>query len=195
MGEVYLETIKKKAKELSIPLIFWDESGFPLSPIRGTTWCEVGKPIVLRECYSRGSQTGLGMITMTPARQLMKFRFTMFSGSMNTEWMIFFLTMVHYYYGCKKVMIILDSLPAHLSAQKYFERTHPDWFLFEYLPSYSPELNPVEQCWNHMKNVSMANYVPMCREQLETKACEAAQRINDEKKLLTAFFQHAKRSL
>jgi hypothetical protein len=46
-----------------------------------------------------------------------------------------------------------------------------------------------------MKNVSMVNFVPMCIEQLEAKACEAAQRINDEKKLLTAFFQHAKLSL
>jgi len=33
--------------------------------------------------------------------------------------------------------------------------------VFEYLPSYSPELNPVEQCWQMMKNVFMANFVPL----------------------------------
>jgi len=173
-------------------LIFWDEGNFSLAPIRGTTWCEVGKPIELRETYSRQSQTGLGMITMTPVRQQLQFRFTMFDGGMNTEMMIFFLTMVHYYYGCNKVMIILDRLPAHLAAEKYFERVHPHWFLFEYLPAYSPELNPVEQCWNHMKNVEMANFVPMCIEQLEEKACQAVNAINKEPKLLQAFFLHAK---
>jgi len=189
-----LEAIEKKAKKLGITLIFWDETGLGLSPIRGTTWCEVGKPIVLRETYSRQSQTGLGMITMTPVRQQLEFRFTMFDGAMNTELMIFFLTMVRRYYG-KQVMIIFDSLSSHISAQKYFERVHPDWFLFEYLPSYSPELNPVEQCWQHMKNVSMANFVPICMECLEKKACEAVQVINSDPKLLPAFFHHAKISL
>ena len=192
MGKLYLETTKKKAQELGIPLMFWDESGFSLSAIRGTTWCEVGKPIVLRECYSRQSQTGLGMITMTPKQQRLKFCFTMFDGAMNVEWMIFFLTMVHDYYGCKKVMIIFDGLSSHIAAQDYFERTHPDWFLFEYLPSYSPELNPVEQCWQYMKNVAMVNFVPMGIKQLGAKADEAVQAINNDPKLLPAFFQHAK---
>jgi hypothetical protein len=194
VGESDLETIEKKAKRLGIPLIFWDESGFSLLVIRGTTWCEIGKPIVLRETYSRQSQTGLGMITMTPQRQLLEFRFTMFEGAMNTEWMIFFLMMVRRYYGTQ-VMIIFDGLSSHLAAQKYFEQRHPDWFLLEYLPPYSPELNPVEQCWQHMKNVSMANFVPMCMNGLEKKAFEVAQEINNDPKLLQAFFQHAKLSL
>jgi transposase len=38
-------------------------------------------------------------------------------------------------------------------------REHSGWFLFEYFPAYSPELNPVEQCWQYMKNVQMANFV------------------------------------
>ena len=97
MGNSDLETIEKKAKKLGITLIFWGEGGFSLSPIRGATWCEVGKPMELRETYSRQSQTGLGMITMTPVRQLLEFRFTMFDGAMNTEMTIFFLTMVRRY--------------------------------------------------------------------------------------------------
>jgi transposase len=103
--------------------------------------------------------------------------------------------MVHRYYGNKKVMIIFDRLPAHIAAQNYFERTHSDWFLFEYLPSYSPELNPVEQCWQQMKNVLMANYVPMSIDDLVEKTLEVAQEINHDPKLLPAFFHHAKLAL
>ena len=47
MGEADVAATQKKAKNLGIPLIFLDESGFSLSPIQGTTWCEVGKPFVL----------------------------------------------------------------------------------------------------------------------------------------------------
>jgi transposase len=189
-----LEAIEKKAKKLGIPVIFLDESGFSLSPIRGTTWCEIGKPMVLREIYSRHTQTGLGFLTMTPELQRLNFRFTIFSGAINTEDVIFFLTEIHRYYKTK-VMIIWDRLSAHISAQKYFERVCPGWFLFEYLPSYSPELNPVEQCWNQMKNVIMVNYVPCCINNLVAETLEAAQIINNDPKLLAAFSHHAKLAL
>lgn len=186
--------IKKKAKRLGIPLILLDESGFSLSPIRGTTWAEVGKPIVLRETFSRQTQTGLGFITMTPKQQRLHFRFTIFSGAVNTEDMIFFLTEIHRHYHCR-VMIIFDRLSAHVAAQKYFEGTHPDWFLFEYFPVYSPELNPVEQCWQQMKNVLMSNFVAKSREEVVAKALESAQVIDSDPKLLAAFFHHAKLAL
>jgi transposase len=150
MGDANVATPQKKAKRLGIPVIFLDESGFSLSPIRGTTWCEVGTPILLRERFSRQSQTGLGFLTLTPIQQRLNFRFTIFSGVINTEDVIFFLTNIHRYYG-GKAMIIFDRLTSHISARNFFERVHPNWFVFEYLPSYSPELNPVEQCWQMMK--------------------------------------------
>jgi len=189
-----VETHEKKAKKLGIPLILWDESGFSMSPIRGTTWAEIGKPVVLRETFSRHTQTGLGFITMTPIQQRLNFRFTIFDGAINTLDVIFFLRMIHQYYG-KQVMILWDRLSAHLAARNYFEREHPDWFIFEELPSYSPELNPVEQCWQMMKNVLMANFVPMSVEHLKEKACEAAKIIDNDPKLLAEFFHHAKLAL
>jgi transposase len=175
-------------------LILWDESGFSLAPIRGTTWAEVGKPVVLRETFCRHTQTGLGFITMTPIRQRLNFRFTIFDGAICTLDVIFFLRMIHHYYG-KQVMIIWDRLSSHLSAQRFFEQMNPSWFIFEYFPSYSPELNPVEQCWQHMKNVQMANFVPINIEQLEERACEAATIIDNDPKLLAEFFHHAKLAL
>ena len=181
-------------------MIFLDESGFSLSPIRGTTWCEVGEPIVLRKRFSRQSQTGFGFITMTPIQRRLNFRFTIFSGAINTEDVICLLTTIHRHYG-GKVMMIFDRLTSHISARNYFERVHPDWFVFaaEYrsneLPSYSPELNSVEQCWQMMKNVFMENFVPLSVEHLEKKAFEAASILNNAPMLLASFFHHAKLAL
>lgn len=177
-----------------MPLILLDESGFSLSPIRGTTWCEIGKPVVLREQFSRHTQTGFGFISMTPHRQRLNFRFTIFSGAIGSLDAIAFLREIHRYYG-RKVLIILDRLSSHISARHFFEYVHPDWFEFEYLPPYSPELNPVEQCWNQMKNVLMANFVPLSVEELESKALECAQVINNDPMLLASFFHHAKLAL
>ena len=84
-------------------------------------------------------------------------------------------------------------MPAHVSAQRHFDREHAHWFFFEYLSNCSPELNPVEQCWNVMKNVSMANDVPMCIDDLHAKCYdESAELVNGEPKRLVAFFHHAK---
>ena len=62
---------------------------------------------------------------MTPVRQNLNFRFTIFEGAINTLDVILFLRMIHAYYG-KKVMIIWDRLSTHLSARSFFERENPD---------------------------------------------------------------------
>jgi len=56
-------------------------------------------------------------------------------------------------------------------------------------------LNPVEQCWQMMKNVFMANFVPLSVEHLEKKAFETAQSLNNDPMLLASFFHHAKLAL
>ena len=189
-----VETHKKKAKKLGLTLIIQDEGGFSLSPILGTTWSEVGKPVVLKETFSRHAQTGFGFITMTPKQQRLNFRFTIFDGAITLLDIRMVLRQIHYYYG-KQVMILWDRLPLHIAAQNYFMRERPDWFLFEYFPAYSPELNPVEQCWNQMKNVLMANFVPKNVEELVQRTWEAAQVINLDPMLLASFFHHAKLAL
>ena len=187
-----METHKKKAKKLGALLIFVDESGFSLSPTLGPTWAEVGKPTVLCETFTRCSnQSGLGFISVLPTGRKMKFHFTIMDGSCVTEDFVFWLTQLHHHFR-KKVIVVWDRLSAHLSAQSFFEREHPAWFLFEYFPPYSPELNPVEQCWHWMKDVFLVNFVPKDNPELYVKVLEAAQNINRDPKLLPAFFFHAR---
>jgi len=131
----------------------------------------------------------LGYITRSPRRHDLDFRFTSFKGAANTEDMIFFLAGLHHYYR-SKVMILWDHLSAHHAAELHFEETQPNWFEFHYFPSYSPELNPVEPCWNQIKNVYLANFVPTSDEELVSTVLASGERINKEK-LLPAFFMHA----
>ena len=90
-------------------------------------------------------------------------------GSCVTEDFVFWLIQLHHHFHNKKVMIIWDRLSAHISTQNFFEREHPGWFLFEYFPSYSPDLNPVEQCWQWMKNVVLVNFVAKDNPELHIK--------------------------
>jgi len=170
-----------------LPLTIWDESGFSFVPNRNHTWVPVGQTPLLRETPGRHNHTGLGFITRTPRRHLLKFRFTMFKGAARTEDLIFHLTELHHYYGGKKVLVLWDHLPGHHGADSYFSEHHRDWFEFEYFPTHSPELNPVESCWNKMKNEYLPNFVPTSDEELGSAVYAAAMKINKEKKVLSCF--------
>ena len=53
----------------------------------------------------------------------------------------------------RSVFLIIDGHPVHRSVavSKFVASTEGQLQLF-YLPPYSPELNPDEQVWNHLKN-------------------------------------------
>ena len=90
-------------------------------------------------------------------------------------------------------MIVWDALPAHKGAERYFRLKHPDWFVFHYFPTYSPELNPVEQCWNEMKNNRLSNFVADNVFVLREAALAAAAEINKRAEiLLPMFFKHSR---
>ena len=116
----------------------------------------------------------------------MQFRFTTFGGAARFEVFAFLLTDIHYYYRAK-VLILWDNLPSHHAVDAYFTEERPDWFEFEYFPAYSPELNPVEFCWNKMKNDYLPNFIPTTDEELIRAVEAAASRINEEKKIMDCF--------
>ena len=171
-----------------------DESGFSLSPNLGKTWAPSGQPPLLRECFSRHSQTGLGMLALSP-RQRLRFFFTVFAGSAVTDDFVFWLTQLHHFYSGQKAIILWDGLTAHRSTESHFQVKHPDWFLFEHFPAYSPELNPVEPCWHWMKDIDMANYVPKNVSDLHSRTLESAKRLNQNHDLLLSHIKYTKLKL
>jgi transposase len=154
------------------------------------TWAEIGVTPTLIEAPKGTSSTGLGFLTVTPKRNDIAFRFNLIPYGLDTEECIYWLKQIHAYYH-KKVIMVWDNLSAHYAAQLFFEMEHPEWFEFHYLPTYSPELNPVEQCWHHTKGVGLANFVAYNKDELAEKLFETADCINNDKQLLASFFKHA----
>jgi transposase len=91
------------------------------------------------------------------------------------------------------VILLWDNLQGHKGLQAKYEREHPHGFRFERLPTYAPERNVVEQCWNPIKNVALANFAPKNIKQVITQVEHATQMINKNKNLLPNFLKHGKR--
>ena len=50
------------------------------------------------------------------------------------------------------IVVVWDNLGTHRSARMRRYLAARDWLTVFYLPPYTPELNPVESVWSHLKS-------------------------------------------
>jgi transposase len=167
-----------------------DESGFMLQPVRRRTWAPSGQTPVERAWDRHDRLSAVGIIGVSPSRRRLSLYFQVMPDNIDTFHMVWLLRLLHRHYR-HHVILVWDRWNVHRSATAYFEEYHPTWFTFEPLPSYCPELNPVEQCWNHTKYSDLPNFIPDDLDHL-TQAVEAS--ITEQSKdqhLLQSFFAYA----
>jgi transposase len=181
---------KKGATRRRLVLAFLDESGFMLQPVRRRTWAPSGQTPI-QDAWDRHDRLSvIGLIDVAPARQRLSLFFQVMRENVTADDMIWFLQQFHKYHR-RKVIIIWDRSSVHRAATAFFEREHPDWFEFEELPSYAPELNPIEECWNHTKHADLPNFIPDDLDHLHAAVTEAITNQRDNQSLLRSFFQYS----
>lgn len=119
------------------------------------------------------------------------FYFRLFPGSVRGPQVVEFLTHLKRQIP-HKLLVIWDRLPAHRSrvVKRYIEG-QDGHIVLEYLPSYAPELNPVEYIWGHWKHHELPNFCPKDSTQLSTHARRALRRMQRRPTLVTAFWKQA----
>jgi len=125
--------------------------GLPLRPVRGQVLITQRMPRLFTHVIGPGISQGWLNIISVVNRQG-KLRFMVFNGRLNGDLFIQFLRRL-LYGAIHPIFLIVDGHPAHRSTvvRKFVASTEGKLRLF-YLPTYSPELNPDEQVWNHLKN-------------------------------------------
>ena len=116
--------------------------------------------------------------------------------SYNTESLIGFLQLLQRELRTRKCLLLWDGLPAHksLKMQAYLKAAHR-WLQVERLPSYAPDLNPVEMLWSNVKGRELAN---LCAADLGEAAMAARRglgRVARHRSLARSFLAHAGLSL
>jgi transposase len=86
----------------------------------------------------------------------------------------------------RRILLFIDNGPAHKGKiVEKFCRQHPKTFRIVRFPTYTPELNPIEQCWKPARK-ALANRI--------LRTLPAAQyhlrKIFDNKKALPKMFQY-----
>lgn len=176
--------IQALAKKERATLYFADEAGVRSDFHSGTTWAPKGQtPIV----EATGQRYGVHMISAISPRGDM--RFMTIEGKMNAGKFIEFLKRL-LHNAERPVFLIVDGHPSH-RARKVFDfvrKTNGKLRLF-FLPPYSPELNPDELVWNHLKNHGVGKRVVRSRDELKRVVSSHLRFLQKTPRLIRAFFR------
>jgi transposase len=171
------------ARKQKADIFFGDEAGVRSDFHSGKTWAIRGKtPIVT----TTGARFGCNMISAVSPRGTMRFMFI--EGKFNAEVFIDFLKrLIHNW--LRKVFLIIDGHPVHKSVaiSNFVTSTEGRLQLF-FLPPYSPELNPDEQVWNHLKNNGVGKQPVTGPDQLKSLVLSHLRKIQKLPALVRSFF-------
>lgn len=175
--------IRALAKEKKADIFFGDEAGVRSDFHSGKTWAVRGKtPIVA----STGARFGCNMISAVSPRGAM--RFTLIKGKITADVFVDFLKrLIHNWPS--SIFLVIDGHPVHKSGAvaKFVASTEGKLQLF-YLPPYSPELNPNEQVWNHLKNHGVGKQPVTGPDQLKRLVTSHLRKIQKLPSLVQSFF-------
>jgi transposase len=128
-------------KKKGLKILFLDECTISLDPTINKRWFIKGdKPIQIVNGSFRKTHA-IGIMSENE-------RFVSFVDKVNSKSMKTFFSKVIKKFG--KALIVLDNAPWHKS-KKIREYANKIGIILDFLPPYSPELNPIEQLWRKIK--------------------------------------------
>ena len=182
--EIFPE-IKKRAKQVGATIYFQDESGIRSDFHSGTTWAPKGQTPVVEATGARFSLNMMGAISTRG-----QLRFMVVKGGVTSDQTCDFLNRLMH--GTDQpVFLIWDGHPTHRSKKVKECIASFDGKLEVFtLPSYSPELNPVEQVWNNVKNHGIGRKKVIGPDQMKSLVLGQLRRLQKLASIVKSFFRH-----
>lgn len=175
--------IQRLARAEGATIYFEDEAGIRSDHHSGTTWGRRGRTPVVR---TTGARFALNMLSAIAAKGQLRFMVT--EERVNAPVFLTFLKrLIHNQDG--PVFLIVDGHPSHRAhlVRDFAAATDGRLRLF-YLPSYSPELNPDESVWRHVKTQRVGRQVVTGPAQLEQLVSHALRRLQRLPQTVCGFF-------
>jgi transposase len=176
--------IRAEAAATGGTVSFADEAGVRSDYHAGTTWAPVGKTPVVA---ATGDRFAVNLISAVSAKGAL--RFAAYEGNLNA---VVFLDF------CRRlladatgpVFLVLDGHPVHRSnAVKQFAAASGGRLRLCFLPGYSPELNPDEWVWKHVKHDRIGRAGVSGPEDLKAKALAVLHRLQKLPHIVQGFFR------
>lgn len=170
-------------------MVLIDESGVLLSPLVRRTLAPRGQtPILHVPAGHRHKVSVIAGLTLSPrARQLNLYFQTDPDHYFNNVGVAEFLRhLLRHLRG--QVIVVWDNGPNHKGNPIREVRAAYPRLDVEWLPPYAPELNPVEQLWNHLKYGALVNFTPPDVQTLDRHVTHHLFRAKTQSQRLRSFY-------
>lgn len=156
---------KKIAAVTGAWIVFEDEAGQALRPPRARSWGRRGRTPVIRVRGTRSGRVSIaGLACYRPGqRPRLIYRTRRHHGRKGEPkgftWRDYrdLICAAHRQLG-RPIVLVWDRLPVHRRAElAAFAAKNELWLTVVQLPSYAPDLNPVESVWSLLKRGGLAN--------------------------------------
>jgi transposase len=144
-------------------LYFQDEANVSLTALLAKTWAPRGHTPKQRVTGKRGGVAALSAITRRG--QLL---FRLLQKRIASTEVIEFLSQMLTHHRRRHLAVVMDQAPPHVSkATRAFIDSQPRLHVF-HLPKYSPDWNPDEKVWNHLKHQELKGHQARTTSELST---------------------------
>src|ERR671934_1972299 len=178
--------IRAQAKREGGMVLWLDEMGVRSDAATGRAWAPVGQTPVIKRT---GKRFRVNMISAISNQGLLRFR--LFPGSFTGPVFIDFLRRLPRDCPGRKVHLVVDGHPVHRAklVSGWLER-HPKRIELQFLPGYSPELNPVELLNHDVKANAAGRRRPRSAGELRAELHGYLRRRQRQPEVFVRFFEN-----
>ena len=160
-----------------------DEASVSLAPFLGKTWALRGRPRKVPVTGKRGSISALS--ALSPRGHLV---FRLHDKRIASGEIIDFLRQLLHHHPRRHLVVIMDQAPPHVSKMtKAYIQSQSRLHVF-HLPAYSPDWNPDEKVWNHLKHHELKAHRARTKEELAALAREKLESMSKNTDLLHGLY-------
>lgn len=175
--------IRKTVKKYRAILYFQDEANVSLTAFLGKTWSPCGQTPKAKVTGKRG-----GVAAMSAISQRGQLLFRLHNKRIASPEVIGFLNQMLIHHGGRHLVVVMDQAPPHTSGKtKEFIANQKRLHVF-HLPKYSPDWNPDEKVWNHLKHQELTRHQAKTKEELTILARRKLQSMARRPNLMRGIF-------
>ncbi len=172
--KVKLPAIMRTVKKYRAILYFEDEANISLTAFLAKTWAPRGVTPVQSVTGARGSVSAMSAISK---RGDLIFR--LLDKKIASGTVIDFLKQMLRHHRNRHLVVVMDQAKPHTSkATKAFIASQKRLHVF-YLPPYSPDWNPDEKVWNHLKHQELKGHQARTRAEMKALARRKLRKMSE----------------
>jgi transposase len=175
--------IKEIVRKYRAILYFQDESNISLHAVIAKTWAPKGSRPTQVVTGKRGGVSAMSAISSRGSLV-----FTLHDKRIASDQMIHFLRQLLKHHPRRHIVVVMDQASPHTSKKTRAFISQQKRLHVAFLPPYSPDFNPDEEVWNHLKHQELKSHQAKTKKELKKVARKKLKKMSGNPTLLKGIF-------